>query len=61
MPASVPDSARVYRIVEDFEGPPPLINEETGATLTLQDINEAVVWRRDTARKLRQVPLAPRF
>ncbi|MGD1877096.1 MAG: hypothetical protein ACFB13_06300 [Kiloniellaceae bacterium] len=59
--AGVPDSARVYRIVEDFEGPPPLINEKTGAALTLQDINEAVVWRRDTARKLRQDPFVPRF
>lgn len=37
------------------------INRETGEPVTLQEINDAVTWRRDTAEKLKQAPFAPRF
>lgn len=57
----VPDSATVYRIVEETQDSGRMINEETGGTLTLKQVNDAVAWRRDTAEKLRQVPIAPRF
>jgi hypothetical protein len=40
---------------EDF------INQETGEALTLQEVNEEIVWRRDTTEKLRQLPVGPRF
>jgi hypothetical protein len=58
---SVPDSATVYRIVEELQDSGRMINVQTGSTLTLKQVNDAVVWRRDTAEKLRQVPIAPRF
>jgi len=57
----VPDTATVYRIVEEMQDSGMLINENTGTPLTLQQVNDAVAWRRETAAKLRQVPIAPRF
>lgn len=57
----VPDSATVYRIVEDLQDSGMMINEETGDPLTLKQVNDAIAWRRDTAEKLRRVPIAPRF
>ena len=57
----VPDSATVYRIVEEMQDSGRMINAETGGTLTLKQVNDAVAWRRETAEKLRQVPIAPRF
>jgi len=59
--SGVPDSATVYRIVEELQDSGRMINTQTGGTLTLKQVNDAVVWRRDTAEKLRQVPIAPRF
>lgn len=59
--AGVPDTSTVYRIVEDFQGSGTMINEETGDPVTLKQVNDAIAWRRDTAEKLRQVPIAPRF
>lgn len=38
-----------------------LVNRETGEPVTLQEINDAVVWRRDTAKKLKRPSFAPRF
>jgi hypothetical protein len=57
----VPDSATVYRIAEEMQDSGRMINAETGGTLTLKQVNDAVAWRRETAEKLRQVPIAPRF
>ena len=57
----VPDRSTVVRIVEDLRNSQTMVNEQTGGALTLENVNEAVLWRRDTAEKLRQVPLAPRF
>jgi hypothetical protein len=57
----MPDLETVYRIVADYSDNSALINEETGGYLTLQEVNDAVLWRRDTAEKLRQIPIAPRF
>jgi|GEM_PF-3932346 len=62
VPLAVPDPAPVYLGISDFKGGSEMmINERTGATLTLEDVNRAVLWRRDTAEKLRQVPVGPRF
>ncbi len=38
-----------------------LINATTGEIVTLQEVNDAVAWRRETAEKLRQLPVGPRF
>jgi len=59
--SGVPDSATVYRTVEELQDSGRMINTQTGSTLTLKQVNDAVIWRRDTAEKLRQVPIAPRF
>ncbi|MEQ9607444.1 MAG: hypothetical protein RLN99_07240 [Kiloniellaceae bacterium] len=56
-----PDAATVYLSVEEGEDSGRMINAQTGDPLTLQQVNDAVAWRRDTAEKLRQVPIAPRF
>lgn len=56
-----PGSQDVFHIVEDSGFGTAMINEETGDGLTLQEVNDAAVWRRDTAERLRQVPIAPRF
>jgi hypothetical protein len=57
----MPDLETAYRIVADYSDDSALINKETGGYLTLQEVNDAVLWRRDTAEKLRQIPIAPRF
>jgi hypothetical protein len=57
----VPSSQDVINIVEDSEFGTAMINENTGDSLTLEEVNNAAVWRRDTAERLRQVPIAPRF
>ena len=61
-----PSSEMVSRLIEDLENGAsldvnPLINVETGTPVTLQEVNDALTWRRETAEKLRQVPIAPRF
>jgi hypothetical protein len=56
-----PDSGDDFRVVEDGEFGTAMINEDTGDSLTLEEVNDAAVWRRDTAERLRQVPIAPRF
>lgn len=57
----MPGSQDVFHVVEDSGFGTAMINEETGDSLTLQEVNDAAVWRRDTAERLRQVPIAPRF
>lgn len=59
--SQLPADQEVFHIVGDSQAGTAMINEETGGSLTLQDVNDAVVWRRDTAERLRQVPFAPRF
>jgi hypothetical protein len=57
----VTDSGEVFHVVEDSEFGTAMINEDTGDSLTLEEVNNAAIWRRDTAERLRQVPIAPRF
>jgi hypothetical protein len=57
----VTDSGEVFHVVEDSEFGTAMINEDTGDSLTLEEVNNAAVWRRDTAERLRRVPIAPRF
>jgi hypothetical protein len=38
-----------------------MTNARTGESLTLKAISDDLSWRRDTAEKLRQVPVGPRF
>jgi hypothetical protein len=38
-----------------------LVNEDTGDRLTLKEVNDALTWRRETADRLRQLPVGPRF
>lgn len=62
LPLGVPSAESVYRIVSDYESSDEaMINVETGTALTLQEVNDAILWRRDTAEKLRRVPVGPRF
>ncbi|WP_340117122.1 hypothetical protein [Pelagibius sp. 7325] len=56
-----PDSATAYLSAEEGDDSGRMINAQTGAPLTLKQVNDAVAWRRETAEKLRQVPIAPRF
>ncbi len=58
---AVPSYEEVNRIVSDAPAYEAMINEGTGDYLTLDEVNKAVVWRRDTVEKLRQVPITPRF
>jgi len=57
----VPDRESVVGIAEALPDDDPMINQETGQVLTLKDVSDALSWRRDTAEKLRQVPVLPRF
>jgi hypothetical protein len=57
----VASAAAAYRGVEAFDDDGTLVNTETGGALTLEQVNNALIWRRETAEKLRQAPLAPRF
>ena len=57
----VTDSGDVFHVVEDSGFGAAMINEDTGDSLTLEEVNNAAVWRRDTAERLRRVPIAPRF
>ena len=59
---SLPEILSAARIVSEYQGgDEAMINNETGETLTLQDVNDAVLWRRETAEKRRQLPVGPRF
>mgnify|MGYP006908296802 CR=1 FL=1 len=54
--------SELYRAAPDsFEDDSVLINSNTGEELTLDEVNAAVAWRRETAEKLRQLPVGPRF
>ncbi len=57
----VPEPGLDFRVVEDGVAGQAMINEETGTPLTLEQISDAIAWRRDTAEKLRRIPIAPRF
>jgi hypothetical protein len=57
----VPDYAPGYRIVSDSALEEAMVNEHTGEALTLDEVHDAITWRRDTVEKLRDVPIAPRF
>lgn len=53
---------RLYEEVDDLTvDDTGMTNWSTGETVTLQEVNDAVAWRRDTAERLRQLPVGPRF
>jgi len=58
-PAPVPLAIPAAEVEFDEDGA--LVNTETGGAVTLEQVNNALTWRRETAEKLRQVPIAPRF
>ena len=60
-PAEAAALETIFRVVENGRVGTTLIHEETGDSLTLKQISDEIAWRRDTAEKLRQVPIAPRF
>ncbi len=62
VPLTVPDRNAIYRIIADYDGGGRImVNEKTGERITLEAVNDEVLWRRDTARRLRDQPFAPRF
>jgi hypothetical protein len=62
VPLTVPNREAVYQIVSDYDGRGELmVNEKTGERITLEAVNDEVLWRRDTAQRLRNQPFAPRF
>lgn len=62
VPLTVPDAAAVQRIVSEYDsGGQSMVNATTGERITLEAVNDEVLWRRDTAEKLRDQPFAPRF
>ena len=50
-----------YHVVSDAPMNEHMINQETGESLTLDEVTEAAEWRRETVERLRTMPLAPRF
>ncbi len=50
-----------YRVVSDAPISEHMINQETGQSLTLDEVTGAVEWRQDTLERLRANPLTPRF
>jgi hypothetical protein len=56
-----PDYQPNFRVASDLLIGEAMRNAETGEYLTLEEVNDAVLWRRETVEKLRQVPIAPRF
>ena len=61
LPLRLPTLETIFRVVENGRVGTTMIHEETGDSLTLKQISDEISWRRDTAEKLRQVPIAPRF
>lgn len=71
VPESPPPSATVESITADYQrlfsaaadGLPgrSLQHAYTGETITLDQVNAELEWRRDTAGKLRSLPVGPRF
>lgn len=62
VPLTVPDRQAVYQIVSDYQGRGHfMVNEKTGERITLEAVNEEVLWRRDTAQRLRDEPFRSRF
>lgn len=60
-PLSQTDLEIDYRTVADAPGADPMVNPASPNALTLDEVTEAVEWRRDTVERLRQAPIAPRF
>jgi hypothetical protein len=61
-PVTVPNREAVFQIVSDYDGRGEImVNEKTGERITLEAVNDEVLWRRDTAQRLRNAPFTPRF
>ncbi len=58
---AVPTYEEVTGIAAESQAHEVMVNEDTGDFLTLHEVHEAVVWRRGTIEKLREVPVTPRF
>lgn len=58
---AVPTYEEVTGIAAESQAHEVMVNEDTGDFLTLHEVHEAVIWRRGTIEKLRQVPVTPRF
>lgn len=57
----LPEPDLGFRVIEGGAIGEAMVNEKSGDVLTLQQVNDDIAWRRETAEKLRQVPIAPRF
>ena len=57
----LPEPDLGFRVIEGGVIGEAMVNEESGDVITLKQVNDDIAWRRETAEKLRQVPIAPRF
>lgn len=62
VPLTVPNPEAIYQLVSDYDGRGEImVNEKTGERITLEAVNDEVLWRRNTAQRLRNQPFTPRF
>lgn len=57
----VPAAAPAYRVVENGRSANEIGGAEDDTAITLEQVNNDIVWRRETTDVLRQLPFSPRF
>jgi hypothetical protein len=57
----VPAAAPAYRVVENGRSANEIDGGEDDVAITLEQVNNDIVWRRETTDMLRQLPFSPRF
>jgi hypothetical protein len=60
-PAPVPQGATLGLAAEEAAPAAAAVTWEGGDFVTLKQVNDEIVWRRETADSLPEVPFAPRF
>jgi hypothetical protein len=60
-PAPVPQGAALRVTAEEAAPAAAAVTWEGGDFVTLKQVNDEIVWRRETADSLPEVPFAPRF
>ena len=61
LPAPVPQGATFRVTAEEAAPAAAAVTWEGGDFVTLKQVNDEIVWRRETADSLPEVPFAPRF
>lgn len=61
LPSTADDYRRLFAATSDEAAANPLQHAHTGEAITLEQVSAELEWRRDTAEKLRRMPVGPRF